>query len=220
MIALENTLAAPQLRNDATPHAGQIVLFSVLISALIAAASLTLGAGDGSLWPLAAEMVSRFSLLIFVAAMIVEPVARLIPSAATRAAGGERTSLILGFLAASAISLACVAAPSQLGGEPMTLPAIAYCLLTGAILVVMLFSAHPATIRFLGAPAWRSLQRIATAYFWLAFALTGISHLIGPHRPDSWHGVSLLLLLAALLVRFADTFLAHYRGTPMAEKVG
>ncbi len=218
MVALDSSHVATE-PSERTSHGSQIVLFLVLISALLVVGSLTLGGGDGSLWPLAAEMVSRFSLLIFVAAMVVEPIARLIPSAVTRAAALERSSLILGFVAASAISLICVAAPSELGGEPMTIPAIAYCLLTAGILTVMLFSGHPATIRFLGAPAWRSLQRISTAYFWLAFALTGIGHLVGPHRPDDWHGVALLLLVAALILRFADTFAAHLKG-PMAEKVG
>lgn len=218
MIAVENTHIAPEIRGE-TPHTGQVVLFALLISALIAVTSLMLGAENGYGWSQAAEMVARFSLLLFVAAMIVEPVARLLPSRATKAAGRERGNLILGFVAASVVSLVCMVAPSHLGGEPMAAPAIAYCLLTGSILVAMLFSSHPATIRFLGKPAWRTLQRIATTYFWLAFALTGMSHLIGPHRPDDWHGFSLLLLVGALLVRFADTFLAHYRGT-MAGKAG
>jgi len=217
MVALDSSNIAPGVERNA-PHSGQVVLFAVLISALLAVAALALGAGDGSQWPLAAELVSRFSLLLFVAAMVIEPIARLIPSHATRAAARERGSLILGFAAAAAISLICVAAPSQLGGAPMTAPAIAYCLLTGAILVVMLFSANTATMRLLGAPAWRAMQRIATAYFWFAFALTGMSHLIGPHRPDDWHGFSLLLLVGALLLRFVDTFLAHVR-PGMAEKV-
>jgi hypothetical protein len=218
MIALDSSHAAAEMPGG-TSHTGQIVLFAILISALLAVGSLSLGAGDGNLWPLAAEMVSRLSLLIFVAAMAVEPIARLLPNRVTQAAARERGNLILGFVSASAISLLCVAAPSQLGGDPMTVPAFAYCVLTGAILVVMLFSAHPATIRILGAPAWRSLQRIATSYFWLIFALTGMERLIGPHRPDDWHGFSLLLLVAVLLIRFADTFLAHIRGR-LAEKVG
>jgi len=217
MVALDSSHIAVEVP-EGTAHTGQIVLFSVLISALVAAAALTVGATDGSGWALAAEMVSRLSLLIFVAAMMVEPVARLIPSRATRAAARERHSLILGFAAAAAMSLICTVAPSRLGGEPLTVPTIAYCVLTAGILVVMLFSGHPATMRFLGAPAWRSLQRISTAYFWLAFALTGVSHLIGPHRPDSWHGFSLLLLVSALLIRFADTFFLHLRSR-LAEKV-
>ena len=55
------------------------------------------------------------------------------------------------------------------------------------------------------------MQRVATAYFWLAFTLAGIGHLVGPHRTDNWHGVSLMLLVGALLIRFADTFVAHWR---------
>jgi hypothetical protein len=202
-----------------TAHAGQIVLFSALISALIAVGALSLDTSDGSHWGQAAEFVSRFSLLLFVAAMVVEPIARLIPTRPTRAAAQERSSLILGFAMASAVSLSCVAAPSFLGGEAMSAPAVAYCLLTGIILVVMLFSAHPATQRLLGGPTWRAMQRIATAYFWLAFALTGMGRLIGPHRPDDWHGFALLLLVAALLIRFADTFILHLRAGRVAEKV-
>ncbi len=217
MVALDSSHIAAEVPGGTT-HTGQIVLFSILISALVAAAALTVGASEGTGWPLAAEMVSRLSLLIFIAAMTVEPIARLIPTRATEAAARERHSLILGFAAASAMSLICVAAPAQLGGEPLTAPAVVYCLLTAGILAVMLFSAHPATMRFLGGPAWRSLQRISTAYFWLAFSLTAMGHLVGPHRPDNWHGFALLLLVGALLIRFADTFFQHIRSR-MAEKV-
>ena len=217
MVALDSSHVAVEVPGGTT-HTGQIVLFSLLGSALVAAAALTIGASAGTGWALAAEIVSRFSLLIFVAAMIVEPIARLIPTSATRAAARERHSLVLGFAAASIVSLICVVAPSRLGGEPLAAPAIAYCALTAGILAVMLFSAHPATMRFLGGPAWRSLQRISTAYFWLAFALTAMGHLVGPHRPDNWHGFALLLLVGALLMRFTDTFVLHIRSR-MAEKV-
>ena len=63
----------------------------------------------------------------------------------------------------------------------------------------------------LGAPVWRALQRIATSYFWMVFVITGIEHLYGPHRPDDWYGFSLLTLTAALLIRFADSFVQHRR---------
>jgi hypothetical protein len=155
------------------------------------------------------QTVSRFSLLLFVAAMLVEPLGRLIP--AMQSLGRERASLTLAFAAASGVSLACLAAPEMLSGVAMTLPAAAYCMFTALILVVMLLSAHPATIRYLGAPAWRALHRVATSYFWIAFALTGIDHLYGPHRQDDWYGFSLLLLTGALLIRFANSFLQHRR---------
>jgi len=94
---------------------------------------------------------------------------------------------------------------------------MAYCVLTAMILVVMSFSAHPAMERRLGAPASRALQRIATSYFWLVFIVTGLEHLVGPHRPDVWYGFSLLLLVGVLLLRFADSFVAHWRQPRMAE---
>ena len=218
MIAVAETQIMPD-RKDETSHAGTIVLATLLISGLLVAVALSLGAVDASGWPDASEMVSRFALLIFVAAMVVEPAGRLIPTRATRAAARERSSLILAFAAALAVSLICLVSPVRFGGEPLAAPTVAYCLLTSVILVVMLFSAHPATERLLGAPAWRSMQRIATAYFWLAFALTAMERLIGPHRTDYWHGFALLLLVTALLVRFADTFVTHLRGG-VAENAG
>jgi hypothetical protein len=199
-----------------TAHTGQIILFAALISAVLVAASLSLNAGTGNGWRVAAETVSRFSVLLFAAAMIVEPFARIVPG--LRGIGRERGSLVLAFAAASAISLAALVAPFEFTGESLSAPTVAYCVFTAMILVVMLFSAHPATIRLLGAPAWRAMQRIATAYFWLVFTLSGIEHLIGPHRPDSWYGFSLLLLVGALLVRFADSFVAHWRSRDAVEK--
>lgn len=218
MVAIDSAHDMPAAPRFETGHTAHIVLFAFLGSALLAAASLVVFAADGNGWAMAAQMVSRFSLLLFVAAMSAEPVARLVPP--LRALGRERASLTLAFAASSFVALLCVVAPSQLGGEAMSAPAVAYCVLTGLILVVMLFSAHPATLRRLGAPAWRALQRIATSYYWLVFVITGLSHLVGPHRPDAWYGFSLLLLTATLLLRFADSFLAHWRVQAMAEKVG
>ncbi|HEY4943475.1 MAG TPA: hypothetical protein VII56_18740 [Rhizomicrobium sp.] len=221
MVAIDSAQDMPATRAAETSHTGQIVLLGFLAASLLVAASLVLNTANGSDsgWHVAAEMVSRFSLLLFAAAMSVEPLARLIPLQVMQAAGRERGSLTLAFAAAAAVALFCVAAPSQLNGESMSAPAIAYCFMTAIILVVMLFSAHPTTIRLLGAPAWRALHRIATAYFWIAFTITGLEHLIGPHRPDVWYGFSLLLLVGTLLLRFTDSFVAHWRYRDMAEKV-
>lgn len=209
MVAIDSTYEA----NEVTPagRTGAIVLFAFLGSAVLAAASLSVSATPVAGWHLATEMVSRFSLVIFVAAMIVEPIARLIPSAATRALGRARGSLILAFAAASAASLVCVVAPYELSGESLSLPAVAYSGFTAMILVVMLFSAHPSMMRNLGGPAGRAMQRIATTYFWVVFTIAGLEHLIGPHRPDNWYGFSMLLLVAAVLLRFTDTLVAHWR---------
>ena len=218
MVAIENTPDTPAHTAE-TAYTRPIVLFAMLGTALLVVASLVLAGASGSGWKVAADMVSRFALLLFVAAMTVEPLARLLPLAVVQAAGRERHSLILAFICATGASVACVAAPALILGESWPIPAAAYCFLTAIILVVMLFSAHPATIRFLGEPSWRALQRIAVAYFWIMFVLTDADRLIGPHRPDSWPGFALLLLTAALLLRFADAFVAHWRvGQAVVEK--
>jgi len=197
-----------------TSHTAQIVLLALIGSVLLAAGAIFLSKDAGFGWRDAADMTFRFSVLLFVAGMVVEPLARLAPG--MRAIGRERGSLFLAFAMVSVVSLLCVLAPSYLGIDQMTAPTFFYTGLTAAILIVMLFSAHPATIRYLGAPAWRTMQRIATTYFWLVFALIGIDHIVGPHRPDRWYGISLLLLTGALLIRFIDAFAARMRRLPSA----
>ncbi len=213
MVALDNTYDSPGAVRADTARTVLIVLFALLGSALLAAGALIVDRAGGFGWRLAAETVSRFSLVLFVAAMVVEPLARIFPAVPLRAIARERAGLVLAFAMAAIVSLVCVAAPSYLGGDRMSVPAVFYSAITAAILVVMLFSAHPATKRFLGAPAWRTLQRIATSYFWLVFVLTGLDHLVGPHRPDAWFGASLLILTGAVLIRFADALVFKLRGT-------
>jgi hypothetical protein len=204
MVAIENSHILPA--RPETGHTAAILGFALIGSAAAAlAAPLVSDAG----WQATSEFVSRFSLLLFVAAMVVEPLSRFIP--ALEPIGRERSNLLLAFAGATFASIGCIAVPHFLFGDHLPIPAAAYCLLTSAIVTVMLFSLHPGTQRLLGAPASRAMQRIATAYFWTAFVLIGIDQSIGPHIPDAWPGFSLLLLTAAFLLRFADAFLAHHR---------
>jgi len=216
MSVIENSLPSHGDLRLETSHTGQIVLLALTGSVLLAAGMIYRDTDIGFGWRDAAEMTFRFSVLLFVAGMVVEPLARLFPAAPMRAIGRERGSLILAFAMTSVISLLCVLVPPYLGIDRMTAPTVFYTGLTAAILIVMLFSAHPATIRLLGAPAWRTMQRIATSYFWLVFVLIGIDHIVGPHRPNSWYGLSLLLLTGTLLIRFVDAFAVRMRRLPSA----
>jgi hypothetical protein len=206
-------LSEPPAKPIETTHAYAIVLGTVLVSFALVVASLFLHGVTG--WNAASAMVSRLCVLLFVAAMVVEPLARLIPSRTTQAMAQERGAFLLAFAAADVTALACLLMPD---GGSLSTPTIAYCLLTGAILVVLLFSSHPATMRLLGGPAWRAMQRVALGYFWVVLALVAIGHLMGPRDTGAWYGFSLLLLVGAVLVRFADAFAAQYRA--LAQKVG
>ena len=211
MVAVESDFAlASDLRNR-TAFTVPIVLLALLGSVALAAGTLVLEAGDDFALRDASEYVSRFSLLLFVASMMVEPLSRIFPSQFMQAAARERGSLVLAFVMASTVSLACELAPSQLGGAKMALQAFAYAALTAGILIVMLFSAHPATKKILGGRAWRTMQRIATTYFWLVFTVTALDHIVSPNA-DRWWGISLLLLITAVLVRFTDALLFKLRG--------
>ncbi|HEY0301105.1 MAG TPA: hypothetical protein VGC36_07235 [Rhizomicrobium sp.] len=219
MVAIDNTHDMPARRGiDYSGHTGWLVLFALLGSVLLATATQAFYADIAGGWTMAAQMVTRFALLLFVAAMSVEALARLVPIRSMATLGRERAGLVLAFAVSFAVSLLCVATGAYRGGDALSAPALAYCVLTGLILAVMLVSAHPATAALMGGPAARALQRIATAYFWLVLVITGLDHIVGPHRPDAWYGFSLLLLTATLLLRFADTFVAHWRG--LAGKAG
>jgi len=217
MVALDTTFVASGDARAPAPHTAPIVLVALAAALAVAVASYAVG-DDGFRWRNAAEMVSRFSLLVFVAAMVVEPLSRLFRISATKAMARERGSLILAFAMVSIVSLACAMTPSQLDSSKMPLPALVYAVPTGGILLVMLFSSHPATKKFLGAPAWRTMQRIATTYFWLVFTLTALDHIVTPNQTDRWWGISLLLLAGAVLVRFADALLFKLRGMAVSEK--
>jgi hypothetical protein len=52
---------------------------------------------------------------------------------------------------------------------------------------------------------------VSVVYFWLCYALMGLAHLSHPHRPDGFYGFSLCLMLAALLLRFADRLSSRLR---------
>jgi hypothetical protein len=54
----------------------------------------------------------------------------------------------------------------------------------------------------------RTFLGTATIYFWLCYALMGLAHISGPHRPDGFYGISLCLMVAALLARYADHWIA------------
>jgi hypothetical protein len=208
-------LAAPR---TAFEHVRQLVLFSLAFSVMLAATALVVtGASDG--WRIASEMVSRFSVVLFVTALLVEPLARLFPSERLRRFAKLHDGIMLAFLAVFAMSLVLVLAPSALGATQLSIAAFFYSGLNGVILVVMLLSFSPARAGYLSAPAWRAMRRIATAYYWLAFTMWNFGQLNAPGRPDGWYAFSLFLLLSVILARLADWFVARQRARQLAEKV-
>ena len=187
-----------------------------------AAACLTLavmarfGFGDQGL-RLGSEFAWRFASFVFAAAVMAGPVCRLMPFDAFKHADGFKRQAIWSFCACYGVFLASMILPNTLGGVTHgdeTLGMTLFALFGGGAACMMAYSASQSAVERVGEKPRRALLSVAASFFWLTYALTGLAHLSGPHRPDAFYGVSLSLMILALLLRFADRLAAKFRGTP------
>jgi hypothetical protein len=160
------------------------------------------------------QLAWRFACVVFFAAAVAGPVTRLVPWAWLRRAGEERRQLIWGFCASIGVYLASLIvpntlAPPSLDHEGLTAGMALFVIFGAALTMVIAYVALPQSN--LGEQSRKTLLAVGMSYFWLAYALTALSHLSGPHRPDGFYGVSLILMLAALLMRFVDNFVTKMR---------
>lgn len=205
----------PVLQECASVRAPYFILASLVASLLVIGVAFLLNGETSYGWRFAAENIQRFSFFFFLTAFAVKPLARLFPSLGLEPIARERHKLVLGFATALAVSLLCLIAPyNPAVGSTATflerVPAttLAYVVFGLAALVVMLAGAHDGAARYLGKWFVCLMDRCALIYFWALFGFAAADHLMGPHRPDGFFGFSLLLLIAALLLRFTDSFIA------------
>jgi hypothetical protein len=159
-------------------------------------------------------LVWRFACLVFFAAAIAGPVTRIVPWEWLRRAGQERRQLIWGFCASIGVYLASLIVPNtltppSLDHEGLTAGMALFAIFGAALTMVIAYVASPRSN--LGEQSRKTLLGVGLSYFWLAYTLTALSHLSGPHRPDAFYGFSLILMLAALLARFVDNFVTKMR---------
>jgi hypothetical protein len=190
----------------------------------LVAAALTLGImashgfNDDGL-RLGSELSWRFASFVFVAAAIAGPVRRLVPLGICKPLGLQRRQLIWSFCISYGVFLASMILPNTLGGvthEDATTGMTLFSLFGGGAAAVLAYAAGRDAAARLGEKAQRALLCVAASFFWLTYSLTGLAHLSGPHRPDAFYGISLSLMIFALLVRFADRFVARLYGTAAA----
>jgi hypothetical protein len=207
-----------------------ILNFKVPLAGLVglAAALLALGimALDGfhdSGLRLASEAAWRFASFVFFAAAIGGPLCRLIPMEICKQLGALRRQLIWSFCASYLVFLATLILPNTVGGvthEDATAGMTLFSLFGGLTCGVMAYTASSEAAVLLGERARRALLSVSGSFFWLTYALMGLAHLSGPHRPDGFYGLSLSLMILALLLRFADRFVATFRGTQAVPALG
>jgi hypothetical protein len=153
------------------------------------------------------QLAWRFASLVYVAAIIAGPASRLVPSIWLRRAGKQRHQLVWGFCASFGVYLASLIVPNtfmpaSLDHQGLTFGMVLFASFGAALTMVVAYAVSPGPK--LGEQSRRAILGVGLAYFWLAYSLTDLSRLSGP--PDPFYGASLILMFAALLVRFADNF--------------
>jgi hypothetical protein len=208
MVALDNAAllgqpaTAPRLRFTLSALASGIALGAAVI---VMGAILYRGFSDNG-FRLASQLAWRYTSFVFFAAMVAGPLcriaARLLP--AVTAPEGLGRKLVWGFCASYGVYLLSVFVPNVID---VSAGATLMVLLGAGVALVMAATAAPLQFRsraIMGEKLRRTFLGTATAYFWLCYALMGLAHISGPHRPDGFYGFSLCLMVGALLARYAD----------------
>ncbi len=129
----------------------------------------------------------------------------------------ERTGLALAFVGMIAVFFCCALAPDYMNGGHVPLASLAFSILSGIVLAVVLGGEYAGRADPSWRSAWRAMETLGVAYFWVVYAVDDLTHISGPHRVDHYYDTSLTVLVLALLVRFADSFVQRYRLLPQTR---
>ena len=215
MVALDNH--APLHRSRPRPTAALLIALTALTVGL---GGLLLYRADDTPLGMATQSVWRFNCLVFFAALVAGPIGRLVPGLSLLA--DKSRPLLQGFCAAMGVYFAFILVPNLLavpdGVQPrgITAGTTFFVLFTGSVTLVMAAAANRALCRRFGNRACRTMLGVAAIYFWLCYGLIGLAHISGPHRHDPFYELSVMLMVVALLVRFADRFFENRNPAPAA----
>jgi hypothetical protein len=164
--------------------------------------------------------VWRFNCLVFFAALVAGPLGRLISPLQVLA--DKSRALLQGFCAAMVVYFAFLllpnlfTVPGDLRSEGITSGMTFFVLFTGTITLVLATAVNRQLCARVGDKACRAMLGVAVGYFWLCYSLMGLAHISGPHRPDAFYELSVILMVVGLLVRFADSFFERRNSAPAA----
>jgi hypothetical protein len=161
------------------------------------------------------QLVWRFNCVVFFAALVTAPLGRMVP--AMQALAGATRPLLQGFCAAMAVYFASLLLPNLLavpdGIRPAGITAgmTVFTFFTGSVTLVMAAAANRSLCERVGPTACRTMLGVSAIFFWLCYSLIGLAHISGPHRPDSFYELSVILMVLALLVRFGERFVGSVK---------
>jgi len=211
MVALDNSAVfglrqVPRFRLSIHLLTGAIALGAVL---LVAGAILSRGLAENG-FRLGSQLAWRYTCCVFFAALAAGPVLRMLARFRPASAAPDVSrKLVWGFCASYGVYLLSVFLPNVI-----QLSAGAALMTTFGSLVVVVMALTATPLKRLGAAPLigekmrRALLGTAAIYFWSCYSLMALSRISGPHRHDAFYEISLCLMVAALLLRYADRWLA------------
>jgi hypothetical protein len=179
-----------------------------LAAALLVLGTIVFNGLTDNAFRLGSQVGWRFTTIVFFTVLAACPVGRLagriLPAA--RVLEDRTPDLIWGFCASYGIYLLAVLLPNAIrlsGG------ALLFVLFGAMVTAVMALTAAPLRLshggtELIAAKIRRTLLGTAMIYFWMCYALMALERISGPHRADTFYGISLLLMILGLLLRFAD----------------
>ena len=211
MVALDNhAFSGPGrgLRITLGPLVGAIAIVAVL---LVLGAILARGFAENG-FRLGSQLAWRYASFVFVTALIMGPLCRIVAYFFPAFTPPESLSrkLVWGFCAAYGIYLLSVFVPNVIH---LSAGAMLMTVFGSTVVLVMAITAAP-LVRLGGPPILpdkvrKVLLGTSAIYFWLCYSLMALARISGPHRPDGYYDLSLSLMIVALLLRYADRWLAH-----------
>jgi hypothetical protein len=215
MVALDNSAAfeSPDGTVRRFPVPVPRLSHAIILTALVLAALVFTARGftDNGLRQ-AIQTVWRFNFLVFFVALLAGPVGRLVRPL-HRLAGASR-ELLQGFCGGMAVYCALiilpnlVVMPDGIRHEGVTAGMSIFVLFTGGVTLVMAAAASRRLCARMGEKACGTLLGLSAIYFWFCYSLIGLAHITGPHRPDNFYEISVLLMVVALLARFTERLIA------------
>lgn len=217
MVALDNNAVFGALRIrrlkftpkfTLAPLVGGIALVAVL---LVLGAILAQGFAENG-FRLGSRLAWRYTFFVFFAALAGPALCRLAGRFFPVVSCPESLArkLTWGFCASYGVYLLSVFLPDVIrlsGGATLMV------LFGGVVVLGMAVTAAPFK-RLGGGPligekTRRAIQGTAIVYFWSCYSLMALARISGPHRPDAFYDISLLLMMAALLLCYADRWFAR-----------
>jgi hypothetical protein len=190
------------------------VIAAVFLSFLIGAAG-AFGHDGVNAFGVAIETTRRASTLLFAAAFAAWPLGRL----GLGRGWFDAEALTSAFAIAFLVYLGSIAAPYLLSLSVMPVLTALFCVLNATCIGVLHWATRATRSSKTNVRSHAVIYALVTAYFWISFSIVAIAHLYGPHQPDGFYGFSLCLLIAGLLLRFANDVARLRDGYPTRELV-